>query len=340
MMYKLSNFKLSEKEACLPVIDRMIECARLIQSTTIQTPEQWVKKHDDGFMTFMFLLVREGISPALVKDIVETLINADDYTGFELLKRLIVLEGVLLAQAGENLQTIRIKLTAMLGEQFLIRKRYFELDGFGIAKAIDETHEAIISIGELGGKKKKLQEIEESLQNRRKEQKEKLEALVQLGKLTQEECNQLIQATEIIDEATDEMNSETRILEEKYMQSFEEKLEQQGFTYEEQLLILYEKANYYGLDPFYFDGIMENKLILNELSDIHKSDKEYVEKLFQQGEATQEEADRLIQMLHIMREMENDMVEEIIPLRMKYEQKIEQQEEILNSIVSTKTNRI
>jgi hypothetical protein len=67
----------------------------------------------------MLMLVVDGTDPELVADIGKTLIEADGHTGEALLSRLIMMEGILSVQAGENPRIIEIKLLSMLGERYL-----------------------------------------------------------------------------------------------------------------------------------------------------------------------------------------------------------------------------
>jgi hypothetical protein len=120
-MTKLSDFTYEEKKACLPVIDLIMDCANTAKQYGVLALEEWIKgKHP--FLAYMLTLVVDGTDPELVTDIGKTLIDADDHKGSELLSRMIMLEGILSVQAGENPRIIEMKLLCMLGERFLMEK--------------------------------------------------------------------------------------------------------------------------------------------------------------------------------------------------------------------------
>jgi flagellar motor switch protein FliG len=109
----------AEKEACIPYIDMVVECANMARKEGVLALEKFVPTLGNDFLTYMMMLVCDGTDPKLVIGIGETLIQADDHTGKDLLERRILLEGVLSVQAGENPRIIETKLYSMLGEKFL-----------------------------------------------------------------------------------------------------------------------------------------------------------------------------------------------------------------------------
>ncbi len=63
----------------------------------------------------------DGNDPKYIEAVLQSLITADDYTGAELLNRLLLLEGILAIQRGESPSQIAMRLGAMLGEKYLPR---------------------------------------------------------------------------------------------------------------------------------------------------------------------------------------------------------------------------
>lgn len=120
-MAKLSEYTHAEREACVPIIDLMMECANVARREGVLALEEWVKDKDT-FLYFMLMLVCDGTDPELVHDIGSALIEADGYTGAAGLARTIMKEGVHSVQAGENPRIIEMKLFAMLGEKFLVSR--------------------------------------------------------------------------------------------------------------------------------------------------------------------------------------------------------------------------
>ena len=109
----------ADKDSCVPIIDLLVECAKIARFKGILELEEFAKEQGNDFLTFALMMVVDGTDPRLIKDILETLINADGHTGAELLQRTIIAEGVLSVQAGENPRITAMKLTCFLGEDYL-----------------------------------------------------------------------------------------------------------------------------------------------------------------------------------------------------------------------------
>lgn len=126
----MSNFSLSkyseyEKNACLPVIDLLLNCAVIARRDGVLALEKFVREQDDEFLAFAMMMVIDGTDPEIVKGILETLTAADNHMRTELLKRVLVTEGALSIQAGEHPHLIETKLLAFLGEKFLRKRGHF-----------------------------------------------------------------------------------------------------------------------------------------------------------------------------------------------------------------------
>jgi hypothetical protein len=118
-MYPTKHFTKEEKDACLPIVDLMIDAANVARAQGVLALEEWIKTKDNKFLILLMMLVIDGTDPRLVQDIGSALLNADDHKGTEFLSRLLVAEGVLSVQAGENPRIMEAKLLAMLGESYL-----------------------------------------------------------------------------------------------------------------------------------------------------------------------------------------------------------------------------
>ena len=130
-MYILSNFTNADRDACLPIIDLLLDYANLARMEGILALEDYVHKHDNDFLTFVTMMVVDGTDPALVRAIIENLINSSGYTGGALLERILISEGVLAVQAGENPHIIELKLFSMFGEDYLKKQGRFPPPPFG-----------------------------------------------------------------------------------------------------------------------------------------------------------------------------------------------------------------
>jgi flagellar motor switch protein FliG len=70
------------------------------------------------FLQKGILLIVDGLGPMMVAEILRSFIISSHYQGAELLKRIIMMNGVLSIAAGENPGRITEKLLALMGEQF------------------------------------------------------------------------------------------------------------------------------------------------------------------------------------------------------------------------------
>ena len=119
MYYTPPSFSDADRKHCLPVIDRLLQCADTARKHGILSLEDMLA-HEPHFMLRKGLfLICDGVHPDLVRDILTTLLQAEHYVGAALLERMMIIEGVLSVQAGELPFILEEKLTAMLGETFL-----------------------------------------------------------------------------------------------------------------------------------------------------------------------------------------------------------------------------
>ena len=121
----LGIFTHEEREACLPIVELMVECANVARKEGVLALEEFSINKGNDFLTFAMQLVCEGYHPDLVKSMLEILISTGNHSGSTLLERLIILEGVLSIQSGENPRVIETKLLCFLGEEYLRKRNLF-----------------------------------------------------------------------------------------------------------------------------------------------------------------------------------------------------------------------
>jgi len=160
-MTNLSSFTQQEKEACLPVVETMIEATEVTRNEGVLALEEWIQTQDSDFLKILVLLVVDGTDPDYVMLIGKNLLASEGKTGEELLARMIMLEGVLSMQAGENPRIVKTKLLSMLGERFLINS-----DCVDACSAKPEERLAVISKQAGIAGSKPFDEIFELLSNR------------------------------------------------------------------------------------------------------------------------------------------------------------------------------
>lgn len=115
------QFTDADKEACLPVIDRIIELATIARSKGLLALEKEAEKEENIFLQRATMLIVDANDPDKVREMLEHFILADNHSGAELLSRVIILEGVMRVAAGSNPRFIREGLNMILGEKYLTR---------------------------------------------------------------------------------------------------------------------------------------------------------------------------------------------------------------------------
>ena len=119
----LSSFTDDERRECLPTIAYILDMANHARIEGILALEGYVLNKADDVPFFIRTgveLMVDGIDPSLVKGILETLTasshKANGSMNAETLRRILMTEGLLNIQAGENPELTALKLLSMLGE--------------------------------------------------------------------------------------------------------------------------------------------------------------------------------------------------------------------------------
>jgi chemotaxis protein MotA len=115
------QFTDADKEACLPVIDKIVEFATIARSKGLLALELSANQAESIFLRTALNLIVDANDPDKVREMLEHFILADNHSGAELLSRLIILEGVMRIAAGSNPRLIEEGLNMMLGEKYLER---------------------------------------------------------------------------------------------------------------------------------------------------------------------------------------------------------------------------
>ena len=127
-MNNLNIYTDADRDACMPIVELMVKCAENARMNGIMGLEDFIFIQKNDFLTYMMMLVIDGVDPMQVKSIGESLLNSSNYTGSAHLERIIILEGALRIQTGENPRMIKIKLLTYMGEPYLKMKGLFPGD--------------------------------------------------------------------------------------------------------------------------------------------------------------------------------------------------------------------
>jgi len=131
----MSNFHLftdADRDACLPTIDFLLECAEVARNEGLLFLDEFVHEHDNYFLKFVMSMISDmnitlssdAPDREEIKNIAANLINSQNYKGKKLLECLIIIEAILAIQAGSSHRILEMKLLAYLGEDYL-KKRGF-----------------------------------------------------------------------------------------------------------------------------------------------------------------------------------------------------------------------
>jgi hypothetical protein len=115
------RFTDADKEACIPVINRMTELAHSAREKGVASLEKETEHEESFFLRKAAGMVADAICSKFGAQCLQQMILAGEYSGAELLSRLIIAEGMLAIQKETHPAILKKKLTAMLDEKYLMR---------------------------------------------------------------------------------------------------------------------------------------------------------------------------------------------------------------------------
>lgn len=119
----------NEKRECLELLNSILEFSSITRKHGLLRLESEIEKFDSNFMRKALQLIVEGVEPNYIRTILQNYIIIGDYKGKALLERILITEGVLSIQSGENSLLIREKLSSFFGEDFTAEiDKYFGND--------------------------------------------------------------------------------------------------------------------------------------------------------------------------------------------------------------------
>lgn len=108
----------NEKRECLDLLNNILEFSAITRKYGLLRLESEIDKFSSNFMRKALQLIVQGVEPNYIRTILQNYIIVGDYKGKTLLERVLITEGVLSIQAGENPLLIREKLSSFFGEDF------------------------------------------------------------------------------------------------------------------------------------------------------------------------------------------------------------------------------
>ncbi|MFP4364912.1 MAG: hypothetical protein ACLFR1_13700 [Spirochaetia bacterium] len=119
--FDVTGFTEDDLLKCSKSIQQIKELAEKARREGLLALEDDLSSLDSFFLQQGVQLVCNGDEPDIIRAILMRLIASGGYTGVELLKRIILMEGVLGIQAGDNPRVLQTSLHAFLGEEMMKR---------------------------------------------------------------------------------------------------------------------------------------------------------------------------------------------------------------------------
>lgn len=107
-----------DKNECLELLNTIIKYSEKVRKHGLLSLEPEIDKSQSFLMRKALQFVVDGVEPTYIRTILQNYIYVGNYHGSELLERLLITEGILSIQAGENPILIREKLSSFFGEEF------------------------------------------------------------------------------------------------------------------------------------------------------------------------------------------------------------------------------
>jgi flagellar motor component MotA len=99
------------------IIETLTGLAAIARREGLLALEECIDEIEEPLLKLGILLMAEGNEASLVENCLLTALHAGEYKGVELVKRLIIVSGVMSIHEGENPSTLETLLSTYLGEE-------------------------------------------------------------------------------------------------------------------------------------------------------------------------------------------------------------------------------
>ena len=124
-LYDRMHCSREKKKECVKLIASVISLAEKARRMGLLVLEDDFAHLKDPFLKKGLQLVVDGTDPVLVRDILSVVMHSSNLKGVKLLKAVIILEGVLSIQSGDNPRIVADKLSAFLGKDADLWDKYW-----------------------------------------------------------------------------------------------------------------------------------------------------------------------------------------------------------------------
>jgi len=109
-----------DKNGMMELIAEIIVLGNVTRRCGLLELEKMLNKISCDFLKIGIRLILKGIPPNIIEETMIKIVYAENYTGAELFKRLIIIEGVLSIQNGDDRHIIKMNLFSIFGEKTLL----------------------------------------------------------------------------------------------------------------------------------------------------------------------------------------------------------------------------
>ena len=164
------QFTDTEKEVCLPLVQKMIGYSILSRRKGILAFEKELENVQDSFLKTALQMAADAVDPRVIENVLNETIKSANPQGADLLGKLIIIRCIISIVEGDNPHLIAENITAILGDKYTARIKTFipdETEKTNTAKPIETTTIQLIAktlsekhpnadLGELNNDYKKL----------------------------------------------------------------------------------------------------------------------------------------------------------------------------------------
>jgi len=110
------HFTDAEKEACMPMVRKMLGYSDLAHRRGLLAFENEIKREQDDFLIKALQMAADATDPKIIENTLQGIIETKKTADLQLLGRLIIKQGILSIVDGEPPHDLALKYNSLLGE--------------------------------------------------------------------------------------------------------------------------------------------------------------------------------------------------------------------------------
>ena len=108
-----------DKDHCLKIVTTMVSMMEQARREGLLALEDGIEKISPFYFQKGLQMILDGSDPEDIKRIMISIVVSGNYRGAELLERMVILEGILSLQMGDNPMIGKLKMLSLLGEDYV-----------------------------------------------------------------------------------------------------------------------------------------------------------------------------------------------------------------------------